>query len=249
MKTILLAAIAFTLASCTTRNVEEDTRYDTNAAEASETPGEKVRGNSDTNEEAERKAKALHVAIDPVREAKEVKQADSSDFVTKAAEAGLTEVGLGQLAARKARNKKVVEFAERMVKDHSAANDELKALASEKGIHVPVDCIPCQSKFKEFANVGMTGLDEQYAKLMVEDHQAAVKLFEKESTDGKDPDIKKWAGEKLPVLKHHLAMAQELNDELAKSKTAQGSKTNAAKDSKSSKASKGTKSKRSKSKG
>lgn len=232
MKTILLTtAIAFALASCT-RNVEDDTRYDTNAAEASSTPGEKVKGNSDTNEEAEQKAKAAHISMDKVQEAKEVKSADTSAFITKAAEAGLTEVGLAQLAGRKARNKKVVEFAERMIKDHSAANDELKALANEKGIRVPVDCIPCQSKFKEFANVGMTGLDEQYAKLMVEDHEAAVKLFEKESTDGKDPDIKKWAAGKLPVLKHHLMMAQELNDDLAKSKTAQGSKTKKSKRSK-----------------
>src|SRR5437773_1016919 len=101
MKTILItAAIAFALASCTTRNVDEDTRYDTNAAEASETPGEKVRGNSDTNEEAERKAKARHVAINEAKEAKDVTQADTASFITKAAEAGLTEVGLGQLVAR-----------------------------------------------------------------------------------------------------------------------------------------------------
>ena len=41
-------------------------------------------------------------------------------------------------------------------------------------------------------------------------HQDAVKLFEKASNDVKDPDIKQFAIQTLPVLQQHLQMAQGL---------------------------------------
>jgi putative membrane protein len=44
-------------------------------------------------------------------------------FVRKAAEGGMAEVKLGQLAKEKGSNKAVKEFGDRMVKDHSKAND------------------------------------------------------------------------------------------------------------------------------
>lgn len=204
MKAFITALVLTSIfISCSHR--DGDNRFDTNAAEAAETPGDKVRGNSDTNEEAERKAKPLNE-----------KPVDTSTFVKKASEASLMEIALGQIAARKATSKKVVEFGERMVKDHSAANDELKALAARKGIHLSGDCIECEAKFNEFANNIMNEFDMRYVRMMIEDHEKAVKLFEQESTSGKDNEIRNWAKEKLPVLKHHLSMAQELNTEITK---------------------------------
>ncbi|HLH08429.1 MAG TPA: DUF4142 domain-containing protein [Terriglobales bacterium] len=47
-------------------------------------------------------------------------------FVTKAAEGGLAEVELGQLAQQKAESQQVKDFGQRMVTDHTKANDQLK---------------------------------------------------------------------------------------------------------------------------
>src|ERR1051326_6076917 len=60
-------------------------------------------------------------------------------FVTKAAQGGLAEVKLGTLATQKASNADVKAFGQQMVDDHSKANDELKQLASTKGITLPTD--------------------------------------------------------------------------------------------------------------
>ncbi len=52
--------------------------------------------------------------------------AADSMFVKKAAQGGLAEVELGQLATQKAANEEVKKFGQRMVDDHSKANDQLK---------------------------------------------------------------------------------------------------------------------------
>src|SRR5437868_15253804 len=55
-------------------------------------------------------------------------------FVMETARGGMAEVKLGELASRQAANSAVKDFGQRMVTDHSKANDELKQLAESKGI-------------------------------------------------------------------------------------------------------------------
>ncbi|HEY4292867.1 DUF4142 domain-containing protein [Luteibacter sp.] len=52
--------------------------------------------------------------------------------------------------------------------------------------------------------------DKAYAKKMVADHHKDIALFTKESTSGKDPDLKAFAKKTLPTLKEHLEMAKKL---------------------------------------
>jgi putative membrane protein len=63
---------------------------------------------------------------------------NDADFMTKAAQGGMAEVELGRLAAAKAQNAEVKQFAQKMVDDHTRANNELKALAGEKNFSMPV---------------------------------------------------------------------------------------------------------------
>jgi putative membrane protein len=46
--------------------------------------------------------------------------------------------------------------------------------------------------------------DKQYVKSMVMDHQEDVKDFRKEASTGKDPQIKSFASQTLPVIQGHL---------------------------------------------
>ena len=52
--------------------------------------------------------------------------AADTKFVQEAAVGGMAEVALGKLAATKATNPDVKQFAQRMIDDHSKANAELK---------------------------------------------------------------------------------------------------------------------------
>src|SRR6201982_493986 len=58
-------------------------------------------------------------------------------FMKKAAKGGMMEVAMGKLAEQNGQSEDVKSFGKRMVTDHSKANDELKSIASKKGVQLP----------------------------------------------------------------------------------------------------------------
>jgi putative membrane protein len=60
-------------------------------------------------------------------------------FLRHAASDGLAEVQLGQMAAERATNSEIQRFGQRMVTDHTKANQELMALARSKNISIPTE--------------------------------------------------------------------------------------------------------------
>jgi len=138
---------------------------------------------------------------------------DSPDkaFALKAADGGMAEVKLGALAEKNAGSAKVKEFGKTMVKDHSKVNDELKAVATTKQITLPTKLSGSkQSDYDKLAALKADQFDKAYSDLMVSSHLETIALFQAEATNGKDPELKKWAEAKLPALKHHLEMAKML---------------------------------------
>jgi putative membrane protein len=131
-------------------------------------------------------------------------------FVTKAAKGGLAEVQLGQLAADKASSDQVKQFGQRMVSDHSKANDELKSLAQKKNITLPTDLDPQdKATHDRLSKLSGAAFDRAYMQHMLADHRKDVNEFKRESTAGKDPDVKAWAEKTLPTLEEHLKLAQD----------------------------------------
>ena len=140
---------------------------------------------------------------------------EDKDFVMKAAVGGMAEVQLGQLAQQKAQNADVKTFGNRMVTDHSKANDELKHLATTKGLALPTDLDSKNKKTAdELSKKAGGAFDKAYMSDMVKDHEADVKEFEKAAKNAKDADIKNWASKTLPTLQEHLRMAQQTNKKL-----------------------------------
>jgi putative membrane protein len=132
-------------------------------------------------------------------------------FYKEAAQGGLAEVDQGNLAQEKGRSQDVKDFGERMVHDHSAANDKLKAIASGKGIDLPnspsVSQMAIIGKLKVLS--GDT-FDKSYIKGMIKDHQEDIAAFEKEARNGKDLDARQFAVSTLPTLKMHLSKIQSI---------------------------------------
>jgi putative membrane protein len=138
-----------------------------------------------------------------------------SDFMTKAAQGGMAEVSLGQMASSKATDPGVKAFGDRMVTDHTKLNDELKQLAQTKGVTLPTD-VDDEAKKTSDKLSKLTGkaFDKEYISDMVKDHEKDVKEFEKQSKEAKDADLKTWVTNSLPTLQDHLKMAKETKAKL-----------------------------------
>jgi putative membrane protein len=154
--------------------------------------------------------------------------AKSSDkmFVREAAQGGLAEVELGKLATEKASSEQVKKFGQRMVDDHSKANDELKQVASAEGIKLP-DTLNAKDKMLKERLEKLNGeqFDRVYMENMVKDHKKDVAEFAKEGRDGTDPQVKEFAEKTLPTLKSHLQEAETIAP-AARTKTSAANKTN-----------------------
>jgi len=133
------------------------------------------------------------------------------NFISKAAQGGLAEVQLGQLAAQKASDPQVKQFAQRMVDDHSKANDKLKQVASSKNVTLPTD-LPSDAKREEDKLNKLSGaqFDREYMNHMLSDHKKDVSLFRSQAKSGKDSEVKQFASDTLPTLEQHLQMAQTI---------------------------------------
>lgn len=140
---------------------------------------------------------------------------DDKDFVVKAAQGGMAEVSMGNLGLQKATNADVKAFAQRMVTDHSKANDELKALAPTKGITLPADVNDEQkAALNHLSGLSGAEFDRAYMDHMVADHEKDVAEFQKETTSTGDTDISGWASKTLPTLQSHLQQAKDTRAKL-----------------------------------
>ena len=133
--------------------------------------------------------------------------ADTPDksFYKNLAEGGLAEVSDGTLASEKATDPKVKEFGAMMVKDHSAANEKLSALAATKSLSLPTSASVTQMAEHEKLKV-LSGdtFDKSYIKGQISAHRSTVKLLRKEIAEGMDADAQSFAKKVLPTVQSHL---------------------------------------------
>jgi putative membrane protein len=153
--------------------------------------------------------------------------ASDRQFMLKAAQGGMAEVELGQLAQQNGQSQDVKDFGKRMVDDHSKANDELKQLASDKGVSLPTDLNAKDKATKDrLSKLNGAAFDKAYMNDMVKDHKMDVAEFKHESMAAKDPQVKDWAGKTLPTLQSHLDQAEKIAPKVQASSTSSNSMSN-----------------------
>lgn len=137
--------------------------------------------------------------------------AGDKKFVKKAYKGGLEEIENGKMAKEKAKNDATKEVADRMVTDHTKANEELAGIAREESLDL--------SKLRaKPMKTGGDDFDKEYLTALKKDHEKDIAEFEKEANDSattEDSDVKAFAKKTLPTLKEHLQMVE---DALAKLK-------------------------------
>jgi putative membrane protein len=150
--------------------------------------------------------------------------ATPSPFLSQAIEINEAEVELGRLASSRAMDKRVKDFGNMMIKDHSAG---LKTLQKLPGGKAPTKLSADHDKLKTRLS-GLSGaeFDREYIDAMVAGHRDAVTLFEKETgssvatkTDSADAQARDAARDMLPTIKKHLTEAEDIQKSLPKPAT------------------------------
>lgn len=137
------------------------------------------------------------------------------EFPQKAYSGGMMEIQLGKLAQQKASSYKVKEFGERMISDHTPADQELKNIAQKSNILLPDTMLAADQKtYNELSGYSGGVFDKNYMDKMVEDHKEDIKEFEEAIQNVNNQEIREWAKKTLPVLRQHLKLAQKTLNEL-----------------------------------
>jgi putative membrane protein len=136
----------------------------------------------------------------------------TADFVKQVAISDMFELQSNKLAEERG-NAAEKAFAATMIKDHTKTSDELKAMVKngdvKEELPTSVDSSH-QSKLDKLSGYKGTDFSSEFESQQVNAHEDAVSLFERYAKGGDNPKLKDWAGKTLPVLQHHLEMAQGL---------------------------------------
>lgn len=132
-------------------------------------------------------------------------------FVKTAAEGGLTEVKLGELASQKSSSDDVKQFGEKMVKDHTQLNDDMKPIAQSMGVTPPTQLNKQHQKMYDKLS-GMSGdqFDKAYLSAMVKDHHNDLREFKAEASSTKNADLKAAVEKGTAVIQEHTTMVEKL---------------------------------------
>ncbi|MFA5678353.1 MAG: DUF4142 domain-containing protein [Pseudomonas sp.] len=135
---------------------------------------------------------------------------DAEDFFEEASALGVAEIETGQKALEQSDNAEIRAFAERMIKDHAAANEKMAKLAADKGVDIS-DEAKLMDRARTMILQARDGesFDAAYANNQVSAHERTIELFERASRSD-DTEVAAFARETLPKLKEHLEEARKL---------------------------------------
>jgi putative membrane protein len=132
-------------------------------------------------------------------------------FVMQAGQLSMMEVELGRLAVERGSSPGVKQYGQEMVEEHTRANQELMQLAMQKKVELPTEMSTQNTALMERLS-GLSGksFDAAYKQAMIDSHKQAIALFQAQSKQGQDPQLKAWATQKLPNLQAHLQMVNQM---------------------------------------
>ena len=138
---------------------------------------------------------------------------DVEDFVETASAKGIAEIETARMALDEG-TAQIHEFANRMIEDHTKANNELRDIARQQDLEVADDpTLMDMAKAMMLSIRNDESFDDAYIENQINAHEETIELFERASHSDNDA-IRAFAREKLPILREHLQMANELEEQL-----------------------------------
>lgn len=132
-------------------------------------------------------------------------------FVQRAYIGGYSEIYVAREILKITNDRSAREFANRMIRDHSQNDAQLARIARSMKITVHKQPDPqAVQEARVLRTLPKDQIAEQYLSYEENDHEQDVKGFQNEAEEGNVSRVRQYARATLPVLKQHLALAQNL---------------------------------------
>ncbi|WP_018625902.1 DUF4142 domain-containing protein [Niabella aurantiaca] len=137
-------------------------------------------------------------------------QPDTS-YVSKTAYINLGEINAGNLAIQRSSNTDVKSFGEMLVNDHQRAQADLMTIAKNAGYDLPSET---DQEHKDLLsmleNLNGQAFDSAFIYAMLQGHDKAIMVQQREIQTGSDQALKDYAAGILPVITIHRDHADSL---------------------------------------
>ncbi|NYF89449.1 DUF4142 domain-containing protein [Tunturiibacter empetritectus] len=132
-------------------------------------------------------------------------------FLRKAAQGGMAEVKLGQLAAQKGSSDEVKAFGQKMVDDHTKLNNDMAPIADSMGVRLPTNLNKeDQAEYDKLNGLSGNDFDTEYLSFMVKDHHKDLHEFRQEAASTTDPTLQTAVNNATKVIHEHSMMVDKL---------------------------------------
>jgi putative membrane protein len=132
-------------------------------------------------------------------------------FLRKAAEGGIAEVKLGQLAALKGSSDEIKAFGQKMVDDHTKLNNEMAQVADSMGVMLPKSMNKeDQAEYDKLNKLSGDDFDMEYLSFMVKDHHKDLHEFRMEAASHADPTLHDEVVKAEGIIHDHTVMVDKL---------------------------------------
>ncbi len=133
-------------------------------------------------------------------------------FALFAASSSLAQIEGARLVLKSTKDAGVVEFAQRIVRDHTDTIDRLRGVVSARGLELPAAATGRHADLvTKLAGVSPAERDEAFIRRFgLDAHKEAITLTERHVKEGQDPELKRYAEQTLQPLLEHMSAARKL---------------------------------------
>jgi len=134
-----------------------------------------------------------------------------TQFVQNQIEDNMAEFQAGQLALQHSQNQDVRSFAQKMITDHTYAQDTLAPIAQAHHIQSPGTLSEQhQDMLGQLASLDGPAFDRAYVDDMIRAHAVMVDVLNAQLVHGQDQHINAWVQNTRPIVLQHSEIAQQL---------------------------------------
>lgn len=132
-------------------------------------------------------------------------------FLTDASFSNYDEIDASKLTSSQSSNGEVKTLGQEMINDYRTSESELGNIADSLKVPIPAEPDSAHKlKINKLMALSGAAFDTTYLRDMINDHQGAISLFQKELNTGQSARLQQFVNKYLPRIQRHLTIADSI---------------------------------------